>query len=275
MSGVTDTTRHEKDAEAKTSSSAKGRSSALPNSFGRLPSTKHRLESLRRKLLIDAVEEEGRSMNGGGLFDKFAFGGMAKGNKVRTLALSAAGRSAKRRKPESGTTAVKASTSAASQPGGGDGRTKPAGGLLPKLGSRPLRLILVGHNPSAHAWSSGHYYSHPGNRMWPILRETGIAPADLVRGCEDDGSMPESCGVGFIDVGVGHPGTDSSKIDLRDEKFHGGFYAHLRDHLELAGAPPRIVGELTIETASPSCRSSRPDPLSAQLSPAKSSLWIS
>ena len=214
-------------------------------------------------------------MNGGGLFDKFAFGGMAKGNKVRTLALSAAGRSAKRRKPESGTTAVKASTSAASQPGGGDGRTKPAGGLLPKLGSRPLRLILVGHNPSAHAWNSGHYYSHPGNRMWPILRETGIAPADLVRGCEDDGSMPESCGVGFIDVGVGHPGTDSSKIDLRDEKFHGGFYAHLRDHLELAGAPPRIVGELTIETASPSCRSSRPDPPSAQLLPAKSSLWIS
>ena len=41
MSGVTDTARHEKDAEAKTSSSAKGRSSALPNLFGRLPSTKH------------------------------------------------------------------------------------------------------------------------------------------------------------------------------------------------------------------------------------------
>lgn len=32
------------------------------------------------------------------------------------------------------------------------------GGLLEKLGSSPLRLIIVGHNPSDHAWITGHYY---------------------------------------------------------------------------------------------------------------------
>ena len=37
--------------------------------------------------------------------------------------------------------------------------TSPSGGGLPEnLGSLPLRLVLVGHNPSAHAWTSGHYY---------------------------------------------------------------------------------------------------------------------
>jgi len=36
-------------------------------------------------------------------------------------------------------------------------------GLPEKLGDLPLRMIIVGHNPSEHAWSSGHYYSNPGN----------------------------------------------------------------------------------------------------------------
>lgn len=38
------------------------------------------------------------------------------------------------------------------------------GGLVEKLGDVPLRLIIVGHNPSEHAWKSGHYYSNPSNR---------------------------------------------------------------------------------------------------------------
>lgn len=53
------------------------------------------------------------------------------------------------------------------------------GGLPEKLGSEPLRLIIVGHNPSEHAWSSGHYYSNPSNRMWSILIVTGIAPEGI------------------------------------------------------------------------------------------------
>lgn len=34
---------------------------------------------------------------------------------------------------------------------------------------RPLRLLLVGHNPSDHAWGSGFAYSNPSNRMWKVL----------------------------------------------------------------------------------------------------------
>ena len=45
----------------------------------------------------------------------------------------------------------------------GGGKSCPPG-LPEKLRDRPLRLVIVGHNPSAHAWSSGHYYSNPSNR---------------------------------------------------------------------------------------------------------------
>lgn len=37
------------------------------------------------------------------------------------------------------------------------------------------RLLLIGHNPSDHAWHSGHFYSNPTNRMWPLLRKSGCA----------------------------------------------------------------------------------------------------
>jgi hypothetical protein len=85
-------------------------------------------------------------------------------------------------------------------------------GLPEKLGTAPLRLIIVGHNPSAHAWQSGHYYSNPANRMWGILRATGIAPASSIRGSVDDDRMPAEFGVGFTDVGTGVPGTNSAKF---------------------------------------------------------------
>lgn len=38
-------------------------------------------------------------------------------------------------------------------------------GVPEKLGVNPLRLIIIGHNPSEHAWSTGHFYSNPSNRM--------------------------------------------------------------------------------------------------------------
>jgi G:T/U-mismatch repair DNA glycosylase len=31
----------------------------------------------------------------------------------------------------------------------------------------------IGHNPSEHAWHTGHYYSNPSNRMWRILEGAG------------------------------------------------------------------------------------------------------
>lgn len=62
----------------------------------------------------------------------------------------------------------------------------------------PLRLLLVGHNPSAHAWSSGHYYSNPSNRMWPLLTSSGIVPSHFTSVNDDD--CPWACGVGFTDL---------------------------------------------------------------------------
>ncbi|KAG2499959.1 hypothetical protein HYH03_002244 [Edaphochlamys debaryana] len=111
-----------------------------------------------------------------------------------------------------------------------------APGVLEKLGDAPLRLVVVGHNPSAHAWASGHYYSNPSNHMWRILIATGIAPPGT-RGAQDDDRLPGAAGVGFLDVGCGHPGTDSSQFSSADfERWSSAFYARLRAHVARAGA---------------------------------------
>ena len=33
----------------------------------------------------------------------------------------------------------------------------------------PLRLLLVGHNPSTHSYTSGYSYSHPSNWFWKLM----------------------------------------------------------------------------------------------------------
>jgi len=75
-----------------------------------------------------------------------------------------------------------------------------SGGLQEKYGNpeRPLRLILIGHNPSAAAWRDGHYYSNPSNRMWRLLGGAGIIP--LHYSAKDDDSCPSTCGIGFTDL---------------------------------------------------------------------------
>lgn len=133
--------------------------------------------------------------------------------------------------------------------GGGVGSNKPrcAGGesrgLLEKLGAgRQLRCIIVGHNPSQQAWQTGHYYAHPSNVMWRILRETGLAPVHLIRGCVDDDLMPDKVGIGFTDLGTGIPGTESSKFKSAElQKWGLGFCTRLKKHVESCGAPGIIA----------------------------------
>lgn len=74
------------------------------------------------------------------------------------------------------------------------------GGLREKYGDpeRPLRLVLVGHNPSAAAWRDGHYYSNPSNRMWSLLRNVKIIPEGYT--AKDDDRCPSTCGIGFTDL---------------------------------------------------------------------------
>eukprot|EP00955_Chlamydomonas_euryale_P068445 360121-Chlamydomonas_euryale.AAC.23 len=55
------------------------------------------------------------------------------------------------------------------------------------------------------------FRSHPANRMWHILIKTGLAPPGATGPCDDDRAPSES-GVGFTDLGTGHPGTDSSQF---------------------------------------------------------------
>ena len=52
-------------------------------------------------------------------------------------------------------------------------------GLPERLGSRPLRCVLTGTNPSVTAWSLGHAYAHRSNRFWPLLHSSpGIVPPE-------------------------------------------------------------------------------------------------
>eukprot|EP00775_Hariotina_reticulata_P010204 gene10204-10365_t len=110
-------------------------------------------------------------------------------------------------------------------------------GLTEKLGpGQPLRLVLVGHNPSEYAWHTGHVYANPSNRFWPIMISTGIAPPGTTVPEADD-TMPTEAGVGFTDVGTGHPGTDSAQFTSRDfQAWRSSFYARLAAHLQKACA---------------------------------------
>jgi thymine-DNA glycosylase len=110
-----------------------------------------------------------------------------------------------------------------------------AAGLDDLLGVHPLRLVIVGHNPSEIAWREGHYYANPSNWMWRILAETGIAPSQ-VTGPKDDHLMPSLAGVGFTDVGGGHPGTQSSHFTSKDfALWRQPFFDRLAAHARAAG----------------------------------------
>ena len=73
--------------------------------------------------------------------------------------------------------------------------------------------------------------------MWPLLMATGIAPP-AIRGAHDDDKMPALAGVGFTDIGTGHPGTDSAQFS--SETIQGDwapdFYARLARHVRRASA---------------------------------------
>lgn len=41
---------------------------------------------------------------------------------------------------------------------------------------KPLKLLVIGHNPSNHSWASGFSYSNPSNQFWKLLVKGGIVP---------------------------------------------------------------------------------------------------
>ncbi|CAM9201332.1 unnamed protein product [Ectocarpus sp. 6 AP-2014] len=99
----------------------------------------------------------------------------------------------------------------------------------------PLRLIIVGHNPSEKAWELGHYYGNPSNRMWKLLSSAGIIPPGFTASNDED--CPITSGVGFTDVGFSIPGTVSSEFGKKElHSWRRGFYDRLTAHAERAAA---------------------------------------
>lgn len=86
---------------------------------------------------------------------------------------------------------------------------------LPDLLRPGLDLVFVGRNPAELSAREGHYYSHPGNRFWDMLSESGLAGGMV--NSHDDHSLLDR-GIGFTDV-VKRVKTDSRDIsddELKD-----------------------------------------------------------
>ena len=105
----------------------------------------------------------------------------------------------------------------------------------------PLRLLIVGHNPSEHAFTSGYAYSNPTNRMLALLNGTfgsvspwpSIMPADWT--FMHQNWLPLHKGVGLTDLGT-EPGNDAAAykpavlLRWRDDMF-----VAIRGHLRRVG----------------------------------------
>jgi hypothetical protein len=99
----------------------------------------------------------------------------------------------------------------------------------------PLRMLIVGHNPSVKTWEVGVAYGNPSNRFWGLLRSSGILPAHW-RPHEAlpiiNNRMPYELGIGISDLGC-LPGSDAAHFggDImriwRDD-FYSRVNAHVR-----------------------------------------------
>ena len=111
--------------------------------------------------------------------------------------------------------------------------------LAEKYGELPLRLLLVGHNPSDHSWNSGHYFSQPSNNFWKLIIESGILEEDVNA---NDDEMLEKMQIGFTDV-IRVPNSNSNtisrKVFTEQRTF---FYKRIKDNAHrVGGSPERIA----------------------------------
>ena len=111
--------------------------------------------------------------------------------------------------------------------------------LAEKYGNLPLRLLLVGHNPSQHSWDSGHYFSQPSNNFWKLIEESGILEESVEA---NDDSMLEKMQIGFTDV-IRDPNSNSSGISrahfLEQRSF---FYKRiLNNAIRVKGHPEHLA----------------------------------
>jgi len=99
---------------------------------------------------------------------------------------------------------------------------------------RPLRLLLVGHNPSTHAWASGYPYSNPSNRFWKLMAAARLVP-DIFKAADAD-AAPALLGMGITDLGC-EPGSDASAYKRAVMlAWRTDLYARLTSHLARCAA---------------------------------------
>jgi len=77
----------------------------------------------------------------------------------------------------------------------------------------PLKLLLIGHNPSKKSWIHGHYYANPSNRLWSLLSKAMIIPSHYK--AHHDQKCPYYHGIGFTDVIINKPDSKSSNINSK------------------------------------------------------------
>ena len=104
---------------------------------------------------------------------------------------------------------------------------------LPDLLATGLALVFVGINPGERSAELGHYYAHGGNGFWTALSSSPLVARRL--GPEDDGTLPETEGIGFTDV-VKRVVTDSTQVS--DEELRAAEPAF---RARIAAAAPRAV----------------------------------
>ena len=107
---------------------------------------------------------------------------------------------------------------------------------------RPLKMLIVGHNPSCQSWNKGHYYANPSNRMWPLLANAGIVPSGFR--AADDQRCPAECGIGFTDVMCNLAETNSAMVTTASILSNKtAFFRRLTQHIERASLATGIPVE--------------------------------
>ena len=89
---------------------------------------------------------------------------------------------------------------------------------------------------------SGHFNleRHPHSWLLPAALHANLHPSSLpfmglmgAATVQDDERMQQEAGVGFIDVGVGHPCTQLSSISTETfQSWIETFYSHLKEHVQ-------------------------------------------
>jgi TDG/mug DNA glycosylase family protein len=85
---------------------------------------------------------------------------------------------------------------------------------LPDYLATGLKVIFVGFNPSIYSARVGHYYARPANQFWSCLNESGLLPAAVRLGPQDDSRLP-LYGLGLTDV-VKPPTRSCSELTASD-----------------------------------------------------------